>query len=518
MAPGVPPQVVNISWRPGSVSSGVDGVFTTLSSGKTLKFWNFFQAKKGSGTVSGGEARIEQGKKGIVPREVGELTCLTWSDDTVGRYLFAGSCDGKLVVFPREGGKPVQVFDLNERTGVWSIVRAKDVLWVGYGNGTVMSLSFVGVEEGGVDEPPPPPTTTTAEGFNQVQPEKIGKEPYIFTITSLTRLPDSIHDPSPSPTSSTKPMTVTPHPNENLWNRVRHIILPPGGGFVAGKEGGTLFYCPASGDGGEAPSTMKPVIISGGHAGSCTQVTTNPSPRQGLSSISFASVGKDSMCCLWSSTSNTPICRFRIGHPATGVAFSSDGSLLAVGCSSGYVKIFGMLSVGTSDPPTFLREHRTFCSDVDCVKFSPNGEYLAAGSHDNYIDIFSMLKGSFPRLRRLKGPTSYLTHIDFSIDGQLLMTNDGAGEILYFNVQEGKAVRSREEASSYILKTDGITTMVRYHWGGNVQERVVSSIMFSLASPSNSILQTSRIAFNTRLTITNDCLRRTSTIIHTGIP
>jgi len=102
--------------------------------------------------------------------------------------------------------------------------------------------------------------------------------------------------------------------------------------------------------------------------------------------------------------------------------------------------------------------------DVDCVKFSPSNQFLVAGSHDNFIDVFDCLSKNFPPKRRLKGHTSYITQLDFSVDGQVLQSTCGAGELLFWSMATGKLIKSREEAGKIILKTDNKSQMDLHDW------------------------------------------------------
>ena len=66
---------------------------------------------------------------------------------------------------------------------------------------------------------------------------------------------------------------------------------------------------------------------------------------------------------------------------------------------------------------------------MDDLKFSPDARFLAAGSHDNYIYVYE-LGGEVPRLHSIcKGHSSYITHIDWSADDTLLMSNSGDYEL-----------------------------------------------------------------------------------------
>jgi hypothetical protein len=48
-----------------------------------------------------------------------------------------------------------------------------------------------------------------------------------------------------------------------------------------------------------------------------------------------------------------------------------------------------------------------------------------------------LLRRDFKHVRRLKGHTSYVTHLDWSADSSLIQSNCGAYEILYWDVAKG---------------------------------------------------------------------------------
>jgi hypothetical protein len=75
-----------------------------------------------------------------------------------------------------------------------------------------------------------------------------------------------------------------------------------------------------------------------------------------------------------------------------------------------------------------------YLSPLD-IKFSPNGKMLAVGSHDNFIDIYqcklaaptltSGVSGGLRHLKRLRGHTSYITHLDWSVDNHVIQSTCG---------------------------------------------------------------------------------------------
>lgn len=110
----------------------------------------------------------------------------------------------------------------------------------------------------------------------------------------------------------------------------------------------------------------------------------------------------------------------------------------------------GRSKVGSVSSISDVLASRHDCTEaIADVKFSPSSERLAVGSHDNFIDIYDVvltaprtsLEAAAARLhphKRLRGHSSYITHLDWSLDGRLVQSTCGAYEILYWDVDSGK--------------------------------------------------------------------------------
>ncbi|XP_032008990.1 echinoderm microtubule-associated protein-like 3 isoform X3 [Hylobates moloch] len=123
--------------------------------------------------------------------------------------------------------------------------------------------------------------------------------------------------------------------------------------------------------------------------------------------------------------------------------FHPSGTVVAVGLNTGRWLVLDT-------------ETREIVSDVidgneqlSVVRYSPDGLYLAIGSHDNVIYIYSVSSdgAKSSRFGRCMGHSSFITHLDWSKDGNFIMSNSGDYEILYWDVAGGcKQLKNRYES------------------------------------------------------------------------
>jgi WD40 repeat protein len=69
------------------------------------------------------------------------------------------------------------------------------------------------------------------------------------------------------------------------------------------------------------------------------------------------------------------------------------------------------------------------------VKFSPDGSLLAVGSHDNSVYIYNVQ--GWQKKWAFNKHASFITHLDWSEDGNSIHTNTGDYELLYWDVSKG---------------------------------------------------------------------------------
>ena len=111
------------------------------------------------------------------------------------------------------------------------------------------------------------------------------------------------------------------------------------------------------------------------------------------------------------------------GHDnsVTSVAFSRDGTLLATASGDGTARIWD-LTDGTPATRATLEGHTSW---VRSVAFSPDGTLLATGSDDGTARIWDLTDGTPAARATLEGHNDYVLGVAFSPDGTLLATASG---------------------------------------------------------------------------------------------
>ncbi|XP_043494550.1 echinoderm microtubule-associated protein-like 2 isoform X7 [Polistes fuscatus] len=151
----------------------------------------------------------------------------------------------------------------------------------------------------------------------------------------------------------------------------------------------------------------------------------------------FATAGHDRLLQMWDSLSHTVVWSKDIGEQAQSIGFSPEGTVMVVGCVSGK-----WLAID-SETRELYTHHIDGSEPIQVVTFSPNGNLLALGSRDNYIYIYQVNEDATKysrvgrcmpkRIRRHGGHSSFITHLDWSMDGVYLRSNSGDYELLFWN-------------------------------------------------------------------------------------
>ncbi len=114
------------------------------------------------------------------------------------------------------------------------------------------------------------------------------------------------------------------------------------------------------------------------------------------------------------------------------IAYSSDGKLLAYGCTDNTILIADAKNGKTKK----ILEGHDF--NVNTVDFSPNGDKLASGSTDDLIIIWDVKTGN--QLDTLPGHFGDVTCVKFSPDGKKLVSGGKDHKVKLWNLENGEEI------------------------------------------------------------------------------
>uniref|UniRef100_A0A6Q2WSN2 HELP domain-containing protein n=1 Tax=Esox lucius TaxID=8010 RepID=A0A6Q2WSN2_ESOLU len=158
----------------------------------------------------------------------------------------------------------------------------------------------------------------------------------------------------------------------------------------------------------------------------------------------FLTCGHDKHVSLWDSTSHQPVWNKTMEDAAQSADFHSSGAVVAIGTQTGR-------STRATGQMIF--------SNIHLFLLSIDGNFLAIGSHDNYIYIYAVVESGrkYSRVGKCSGHSSFITHLDWSVDSQYLVSNSGDYEILYWIPSVCKQVVSVETTRDILWATSTCT-------------------------------------------------------------
>jgi len=186
-------------------------------------------------------------------------------------------------------------------------------------------------------------------------------------------------------------------------------------------------------------ATWNLVTTLRGHTGFISTVAFTPDGK------SLASSSSDGRVLLWDIVTGTQHTDFTFtsapdlttGAPlwATGLAFSADGKLLAVGQEDGSVQL---LDGATGENKRTLTGHQGIVVSRG-VQFAPDGKLLATAGFDGTVRLWDVASGT--QTARLDDHNFRVLSISFSADGQhLASTSDQGGHLLIWDVGDPDTV------------------------------------------------------------------------------
>ncbi|KAM6956797.1 echinoderm microtubule-associated protein-like 6 [Aplochiton taeniatus] len=177
----------------------------------------------------------------------------------------------------------------------------------------------------------------------------------------------------------------------------------------------------------------KPLLIMQGHSeGELWALDVHPKKPLAVTGSDDRSVR------LWSLADHTLIARCNMEEAVRSVAFNCDGAQLALGMKDGS---FTVLRVRDMTEVVHIKDRKEVIHEM---KFSPDGAYLAVGSNDGLVDVYAVAQ-RYKKVGECSKSSSFITHLDWSIDSKYLQTNDGAGERFFYRMPIGKHLTTKEE-------------------------------------------------------------------------
>ncbi|NXF57471.1 EMAL1 protein, partial [Ciccaba nigrolineata] len=154
----------------------------------------------------------------------------------------------------------------------------------------------------------------------------------------------------------------------------------------------------------------------------------------------FFTCGHDKHITLWDATTHRPIWNKIIEDPAQSSGFHPSASVVAVGTLTGRWFVFD------TETKDLVTVHTDGNEQLSVMRYSPDGNFLAIGSHDNCIYIYGVSENGrkYTRVGKCSGHSSFITHLDWSVNSQYLVSNSGDYEILYWIPSACKQVVSVE--------------------------------------------------------------------------
>ncbi|XP_031436188.1 echinoderm microtubule-associated protein-like 1 isoform X5 [Clupea harengus] len=176
------------------------------------------------------------------------------------------------------------------------------------------------------------------------------------------------------------------------------------------------------------------IPITQGHTDELWGLAVHPLKQQ------FLTCGHDKHVCLWDSLSHQPVWTKTMEDAVQSSGFHPSGSVVAIGTQ------MGRWLVLDTDTKDLVTVHTDGNEQLSVMRFSPDGNFLAIGSHDNYIYIYAVAENGkkYSRVGKCSGHSSFITHLDWSVDSQYLVSNSGDYEILYWIPSVCKQVVSVE--------------------------------------------------------------------------
>lgn len=154
----------------------------------------------------------------------------------------------------------------------------------------------------------------------------------------------------------------------------------------------------------------------------------------------FCSIGSDKSVRIFDSSKHKQLKVALLDTIPRSCVYSPDGQLIYIGLGSGITgheeRKEGAHVVLKEEDLTIVHEARDSKGAINCVKISPAGDIMALGSADGAIYVYNT--SDYAAKAKCRGHNGRVLHMDFSSDGQYLISNCSAGDMLFWDVEKGE--------------------------------------------------------------------------------
>eukprot|EP00752_Nemacystus_decipiens_P008508 g7598.t1 len=159
----------------------------------------------------------------------------------------------------------------------------------------------------------------------------------------------------------------------------------------------------------------------------------------------YATCGDDGSVRIWSLDDRRVVGSISTDCSCRALCYSPDGKSLAVGCGGGKGKAdatkSGSFLVLKSENLALRHEAKDADDWIRDVNYSADGGRLAVASNDCKVYVYAA-KDGYAKLSTIASHQSFVTHVDFSSDGNYVQSADGAGALLFADAATGIQIPS----------------------------------------------------------------------------
>ena len=184
-----------------------------------------------------------------------------------------------------------------------------------------------------------------------------------------------------------------------------------------------------------------------GHCGNSTELWgLSPVFDANRNNNRFVTVCEDQYVRIWDGNSRRCLDKTKVQSKARAITTTFTGTQIAVGCMDGRVIVLSTNDLSSQQANLLVAK-----GWIQCMSYSIDSTLLAVGSHDDNIYVLDTKTYSTKAI--CKGHHSYITAVDFTLDSKTLQTTSGDYELLFWETNTGKSIKSASSLQDALWAT-----------------------------------------------------------------